>query len=78
MRILSKKPSIDFLSLGRRRVALGDFRDRYRHFDRLVSLATRGLDFGIDFTGGILLEVSYHGSGRSSNRSGRICLPQPV
>ncbi|MDA0707283.1 MAG: protein translocase subunit SecF [Proteobacteria bacterium] len=57
MRLIKDKTSIDFLSPARRRIAIG--------FSLLmigvsiVSLATRGLEFGIDFTGGILLEVGY-------------------
>jgi preprotein translocase subunit SecF len=57
MRILSKKPSINFLGLSRRRIALA--LSAIVVVVSLVSLATRGLEFGIDFTGGILLEVGY-------------------
>jgi preprotein translocase subunit SecF len=57
MQIISKKTHIDFLSPGRRKVAVA--LSLVFVIVSFVSLATRGLDFGIDFTGGILLEVGY-------------------
>ncbi len=57
MRLIKDKTSIDFLSPGRRRVALAF--SAVLVVTSLVSLFTRGLDFGIDFTGGVLLEVGY-------------------
>ena len=57
MKIISKTTKIDFLSKSRRRIALAI--SMLLVIASLVSLATRGLEFGIDFTGGILLEVGY-------------------
>ncbi|MDJ0793731.1 MAG: protein translocase subunit SecF [Woeseiaceae bacterium] len=57
MRLIKEKTSIDFLSPVRRRVAL--IFSALFVIVSLVSLFTRGLEFGIDFTGGILLEVAY-------------------
>ena len=57
MRLIKEKTSIDFLGPTRRKVALAV--SLILVIVSLVSLATRGLEFGIDFTGGILLEVGY-------------------
>ena len=57
MRLIKEKTSIDFLSSTRRKVALAVSLTLV--IASFVSLATRGLEFGIDFTGGILLEVGY-------------------
>ncbi|MCH9696388.1 MAG: protein translocase subunit SecF [Gammaproteobacteria bacterium] len=60
MRLIKEKTSIDFLSPNRRKVAL-TFSVLFVIVS-IASLATRGLEFGIDFTGGILLEVGYEQS----------------
>ncbi len=57
MRLIKEKTSIDFLSRKRRIVALAV--SAVLVVASLVSLATRGLEFGIDFTGGVLLEARY-------------------
>ena len=57
MRLIKTKTSIDFLGSKRRKIALAI--SAVLVIVSLVSLATRGLEFGIDFTGGILLEVGY-------------------
>jgi len=57
MRLIKEKTSIDFLSHKRRRIALSI--SAVVIAISLVSLATRGLEFGIDFTGGVLLEIGY-------------------
>ena len=57
MRIIKEKTSIDFLGKSRRNLAL--VISAILIVVSIGSLATRGLDFGIDFTGGVLLEVGY-------------------
>ncbi|NNC76417.1 MAG: protein translocase subunit SecF [Woeseiaceae bacterium] len=57
MRLIKDKTSIDFLGPARRKVALS--LSLVLIIASLASLATRGLEFGIDFTGGVLLEVGY-------------------
>ena len=57
MRLIKDKPSIDFLSRTRRNVAVT--MSIIFIVVSIASLITRGLDFGIDFTGGVLLEVRY-------------------
>ncbi len=57
MRLIKDKTSIDFLSPGRRKVALAI--SALLVIVSFASLYERGLEFGIDFTGGVLLEVGY-------------------
>jgi preprotein translocase subunit SecF len=57
MRLIKTKTKIDFLGATRRKIALAV--SAIVVIASLVSLATRGLEFGIDFTGGILLEVGF-------------------
>jgi preprotein translocase subunit SecF len=57
VRLIKEKTTIDFLGPGRRRIALSI--SVLLVIASLVSIATRGLNFGIDFTGGVLLEVGY-------------------
>jgi preprotein translocase subunit SecF len=65
MRLIKDKPSIDFLSKTRRSVAL--VVSAIFVVVSIASLAARGLDFGIDFTGGVLLEVSYSDAANLEN-----------
>ncbi len=55
MQLLNKKTSIDFLAL--RKLAL--ILSLTLMLVSIVALATRSLNFGIDFTGGTLVEVGY-------------------
>jgi len=57
MKLIKEKTNIDFLGPTRRKIALSI--SAVLVVVSLVSLATRGLEFGIDFTGGVLLEVGY-------------------
>jgi preprotein translocase subunit SecF len=57
MRLIKHTTHIDFLGLARRKMALSV--SLIVIVVSLASIATRGLEFGIDFTGGILLEVGY-------------------
>ena len=57
MRLIRQTTSIDFLGTTRRKIAL--ILSALFVIASFVSLATRGLEFGIDFTGGVLLEVAY-------------------
>ena len=57
MRLIKEKTSIDFLSRTRRRIAIS--LSVILVVVSLASLFTRGLEFGIDFTGGIQIEVGY-------------------
>jgi len=57
VRLIKSKTSINFLGKSRRSIALAI--SLIVVAASIVSLATRGLEFGIDFTGGVLLEVGY-------------------
>jgi len=57
MRIVKENTTIDFLGRARRRIAIT--LSVVLIAVSLSSIATRSLEFGIDFTGGVLLEVGY-------------------
>ena len=57
MRLFKDKTSIDFLSLGRRRVTT--VLSILAVVVSIGSIATKSLEYGIDFTGGVLLEIGY-------------------
>jgi preprotein translocase subunit SecF len=57
MRLIKKKTNINFLGQTRRKIALAI--SVLVVVVSLFELAVEGLEFGIDFTGGILLEVGY-------------------
>ena len=70
MRLIKEKTRIDFLSKARRNFALSI--SLVVIVISIASLATRGLDFGIDFTGGVLLEVRYSDAANLEGIRGRL------
>ena len=57
MRFIKKKTNINFLSRSRRNMAVGI--SALVVVASIISMATRGLSLGIDFTGGFLFQVQY-------------------
>lgn len=55
MRFFSQVPNFDFM--GKRRIAVG--LSAVAVLISIVSLVVKGLAFGVDFTGGVIMEVSY-------------------
>ena len=63
MKFLDRKTNIDFMS--RRNIAL--ILSSILIVASITSLATRGLNFGLDFTGGTLIEVGYQTAPDTNN-----------
>ena len=55
MRFFSQVPNFDFM--GKRQIAM--IASTIAVIVSLVSLGVRGLEFGVDFTGGVIMEVAY-------------------
>jgi preprotein translocase subunit SecF len=70
MRLIKNKTKIDFLGSTRRKIAL--VISAIVVTVSIISMFTRGLEFGIDFTGGILLEVGYSEAANLENIRGNL------